>query len=71
MKIQVQEQLIPVLIKGSNTIPQPILPDKKYDPMILDPRKGVYSVNAKNFIRSRYTIIYIFNRNHSWPFNYN
>ena len=39
----------PVLIKG-NTIPQPILPDKKYDPMILDPRKGVYTVNAKTLL---------------------
>jgi hypothetical protein len=26
------------------------LPDKKYDPMALDPRKGVYSVNLKTLL---------------------
>ena len=34
------------LIKGSVQY-KPILPDTKYDPMALDPRKGVYSVNPK------------------------
>jgi hypothetical protein len=38
-----------VLIKGSPQY-QPILPDKKYDPMALDPRKGVYSVNLKTLL---------------------
>ena len=38
-----------VLIKGSPQY-QPILPDKKYDPMLLDPRKGVYSVNLKTLL---------------------
>jgi len=39
----------PELIKGK-TQNQPILPDKKYDPMALDPRKGVYAVNAKTLL---------------------
>ena len=38
-----------VLIKGSPQV-QLILPDKKYDPMALDPRKGVYSVNPKTLL---------------------
>ena len=38
-----------VLVKGSPQY-QPILPDKKYDPMALDPRKGVYSVNLKTLL---------------------
>jgi hypothetical protein len=39
----------PVLIKGSPQV-QPILPDKKYDPMLLDPTKGVHSVNLKTLL---------------------
>jgi hypothetical protein len=37
------------LIQGSPQ-QQPILPDKKYDPMSLDPKKGVYTVNLKTLL---------------------
>ena len=38
-----------VLIKGSPQV-QPILPDKKYDPMALDPKKGVFAINLKTLL---------------------
>ena len=38
-----------VLIKGSPQI-QPILPDSRFNPMALDPKKGVFAINLKTLL---------------------